>query len=276
MSETKSTNYVLGTDQDELDRLKLQHDIWRSHTLDAWKRAGVQKGSRVLDVGAGPGYASIDLAELVGSTGAVYSVERSINFQNFSKNEVRRLNVPQIKVSGLDLMTDELPATNIDVAWSRWVCSFLPNPDVMIQKIHKSLKPGGRAVFFEYTHYASWQTLPRESLVTDFVERVMSTWKKNNCEADVAPRVIESLFRHNFEIESTTPKIYCAKPGDEFWIWTAAYMRVNTERAARLGEITLGTASKLITLLNKMETEKTHFMTTPMLLEIIARKPLSN
>ena len=68
-------DYVLGTHDEELARLGLQHRVWRPVVLDCWQRAGITLGKRVLDVGAGPGYATVDLAEIVGPTGEVVRFE---------------------------------------------------------------------------------------------------------------------------------------------------------------------------------------------------------
>ncbi|PYJ29582.1 MAG: hypothetical protein DME90_05035, partial [Verrucomicrobia bacterium] len=73
-------DYVLGTHEPELARLGLQHRVWLPVVLNCWHRAGITVGKRVLDVGAGPGYATVDLAEIVGPTGEVVALERSRNF----------------------------------------------------------------------------------------------------------------------------------------------------------------------------------------------------
>ncbi len=73
-------DYVLGTHDDEIYRLGFQHRVWRPRALDAWTRARIGDGSRVIDFGAGPGFATMDLAEIVGPTGAVYALERSRRF----------------------------------------------------------------------------------------------------------------------------------------------------------------------------------------------------
>jgi len=73
-------DYVLGTREEELARLGLQHRVWRPVALDCWQRAGITVGKRVVDLGAGPGYAALDLAEIVGPTGEVVALERSENF----------------------------------------------------------------------------------------------------------------------------------------------------------------------------------------------------
>src|SRR5262245_6414557 len=73
-------DYLLGTHEEEISRLGLQHDVWRPVVLDCWKRAGITAGKHVLDIGAGPGYATVDLAEIVGPRGEVVALERSRNF----------------------------------------------------------------------------------------------------------------------------------------------------------------------------------------------------
>jgi nitrogen-specific signal transduction histidine kinase len=54
-------SYFLGTHDEELERLGLQHRVWRPTVLECWRRAGIGPGSKVLDVGAGPGFAAADL-----------------------------------------------------------------------------------------------------------------------------------------------------------------------------------------------------------------------
>ena len=92
-SETER-DYILGTHDDEVIRLGLQHRVWRPVVLDLWQRAGITVGKRVLDIGAGPGYAAIDLAEIVGPAGEVVAVERSTKFVSVIK-EACRLRAPR-------------------------------------------------------------------------------------------------------------------------------------------------------------------------------------
>src|SRR5439155_25174453 len=73
-------DYVLGTHDDEVARLGLQHRVWRPRSLDAWRRAGFTVGQTLLDIGCGPGWASADMAEIVGESGRVVAVDRSRRF----------------------------------------------------------------------------------------------------------------------------------------------------------------------------------------------------
>ena len=86
MPEKIETDYVLGTNDEEIQRLGLQHRVWRPTTLECWRRAGISIGSRVIDIGCGPGYATLDLAEIVGRTGEVFAIERSERFLKIAQD----------------------------------------------------------------------------------------------------------------------------------------------------------------------------------------------
>src|SRR6185436_9467589 len=109
---SKERDYVLGTHEEELARLGLQHRVWRPPTLDAWKRAGITVGKRVLDIGAGPGYATVDLAEIVGATGKVVALERSSNFVRAAEDACKTRGLTNVEIHELDLMTDQLPGSD--------------------------------------------------------------------------------------------------------------------------------------------------------------------
>src|SRR2546427_11345451 len=77
MSDTKDIDYIFGTHEEELARLGLQHRVWRPRATDAWRRAGFTVGQTLVDLGCGPGYAALDLAELVGPHGRIVAIARS-------------------------------------------------------------------------------------------------------------------------------------------------------------------------------------------------------
>src|SRR5262245_37660573 len=88
VTESPSQTYLLGTKDDEIERLGLQHRVWRPQVLACWRRAGITTGSRVLDLGAGPGFATVDLAEIVGPSGRVVAYERSPRFVALDRKSV--------------------------------------------------------------------------------------------------------------------------------------------------------------------------------------------
>ena len=128
----------------------LQHRVWRRRVLDCWRRAGIGAGSRVLDVGAGPGFAAADLAEIVGPEGQVVAVERSARFVEAGRAMLAGHGFANVRYHEIDLMTDPMPAGGFDATWCRWVACFVSSPALLVDKIAAALRPGGVAIFHEY------------------------------------------------------------------------------------------------------------------------------
>jgi len=139
-------DYVLGTHDEELLRLGLQHRVWRPVVLDCWQKAGITIGKRILDLGAGPGYAALDLAEIVGPSGEVVALERSDKFVAAMRESFRRRGLSNVKIYELDLMTGDLPKGNYDFSWCRWVLSFVSDQALLIKKLGDVMPKGGISI----------------------------------------------------------------------------------------------------------------------------------
>src|SRR5436190_19744035 len=83
MTERMEKDYILGTHDAELERLGLQHRIWSEYAFALWERAGFRPGQTILDVGCGPGYATIDLARLLGPSTRIVAIDESQRFLSF-------------------------------------------------------------------------------------------------------------------------------------------------------------------------------------------------
>lgn len=100
----------------------------------------LREGMKVLEVGTGSGYNAAVMAELVGSTGHVYSVERMAPLTEFAKKNLKDVGYTNVTVmledgSGGDL--DHSPYDRISVT-----CAAPDIPQPLIEQ----LKPGGLMV----------------------------------------------------------------------------------------------------------------------------------
>jgi SAM-dependent methyltransferase len=265
-------DYVLGTHREELERLGIQHRVWRPAVLDCWRRAGIGPGSRVLDVGAGPGFATVDLAELVGMSGQVIAAERSRRFVEAAREACRSRGLEQVQVQELDLMSDPLPGEGMDAAWCRWVASFVSSPETLVAKLAGALQPGGVAVFHEYVDYATWRLAPKSPAVEEFVQHVMESWREAGGEPDIALVLPSLLAGAGFRIRLAEPRIFCVHPDDPVWQWPASFISVHLERLLELGRVNQDWASSVRRELAEREADVNSLMLTPMVLEIVAER----
>jgi SAM-dependent methyltransferase len=269
---TTERDYVLGTHDEEIARLGLQHRVWRPVVSDCWQRAGITVGKRVLDVGAGPGYATVDLAEIVGPTGQVVALERSSKFVSAMKERTRTLGLTNVKIYELDLMIDDLPPGSFDFSWCRWVLSFVAEPGVVVGKIAGAIKQGGFAIFHEYGHYETWRYLPRLSSHEKFRAHVVATWRESGGEPDSAPALPALLADNGLVIRSARPHLFSIRPNDYMWQWPASFIDIYLPRLQEMGRIDQSFADQLQTDLAAAENNPNALMITPLVLEIVAEK----
>ncbi len=269
---TAERDYILGTHEEELARLGLQHRVWRPIVLDCWQRAGITVGSRVLDLGAGPGYATVDLAEIVGPSGAVVAVERSRNFLHAMEERCRSLSLTNVQIHEADLMTDEWPRGDYDFSWCRWVASFVTDPELLIRKLAAVMRTGSAAIFHEYGHYLTWRFIPRLSSQERFAQEIAASWKAAGGKADIGLDLPGYLLQNGFAIRSVLPRIYCVRPRDFMWQWPASFIGIGLARLRELGRIDASFAAEVQRDVDAAGTDPDAMIVTPLVLEIVAEK----
>jgi SAM-dependent methyltransferase len=265
-------DYVLGTHDEEIVRLGLQHRVWRPAVLDCWQRAGITVGKRVLDVGAGPGYATVDLAEIVGPTGEVVALERSSKFVRAMKEAIRVRSLANVRVHEIDLMTDDLPKGDFDFAWCRWVLSFVSDPSLLIKKLAGVMAKGSLSIFHEYGQYETWRFFPPMPNHLLFRQHVIETWRESGGEPDGARPLPALLSANSFVIRSARPHISCLRPTDYMWQWPATFIDVYLPRLREMGQIDEEFAERVRTEFSDAEKNPNALMITPLVMEIIAEK----
>jgi SAM-dependent methyltransferase len=265
-------DYVLGTHDEEIDRLGLQHLVWRPWMLEAWGRAGITRGSRVLDIGAGPGFATADLAEVVGETGEVRGLERSARFVAAAERRCRERGLVNARIEEIDLMSDAFPATSFDAVWCRWVACFVSSPASLVTSVAGALKPGGVAIFHEYGDYASWRLMPRRPAMDLFVAAVMASWREAGGDPDVGLALPKALTESGFGVRQVRPLVFAVRPVDFVWQWPSTFLRAGATRLRELGRLTASDAHALVQEFDEAERDPTTVMMTPLVLEIIAQR----
>ncbi len=265
-------DYLLGTHDAEVERLGLQHRVWRPRVLDAWRRAGITVGSTVVDAGAGPGWASLDLAEIVGPQGKVHALERSERFLEFLAGAAERRGLRNIETTALDLVADDIHVTGADAFWIRWVLAFVSDPRAVLQKLADALRPGGVAIIHEYLDYHTWSFAPHLPAEQDFVKVVVDGWRATGGEPDIARSFPRLLPETGFRIKSIQPIVDVVAPDNFVWQWPASFVKTYPEHLVETGQVDRAWADRVLAEFEAAEADPQTVMVTPMVLEVIAEK----
>jgi ubiquinone/menaquinone biosynthesis C-methylase UbiE len=106
------------------------------------EEAGIRAGMRVLDFGCGPGSYVAPAVAMVGESGMVYALDvhpRAVASVRGIRSRMRLTNVQTI-ISDCET---GLPDNEVDVALLYDVFHDLTAPELVLQELHRVLKPGG-------------------------------------------------------------------------------------------------------------------------------------
>jgi SAM-dependent methyltransferase len=114
--------------------------------------AGVEPGSRVLDVACGYGEPSLTAARAAGSEGGVVATDISAEMIAYGHERAQAAGIDNIEFVESAAIDLDYPAHSFDAALSRWGIIFDPDGEGAAARVRGFLKPGARMAI------ASWGT----------------------------------------------------------------------------------------------------------------------
>jgi len=138
----------------------LSHTTWdevfarqmtRAGLMSAWIEAlGLKPGDHVLDVGSGPGFVSLALADLVGPDGMVYAVDRSRDALAYLERLQNERKISQIQRMAADVGTLQPDDLHAGSALVTMVLHHADDPLAVLRTVHRLLPARARAVVAEF------------------------------------------------------------------------------------------------------------------------------
>jgi len=160
----------------ELERLRLQAEVWEPAGRALLERLGPGDGRTALDVGCGAlGWLRI-LAEAGWTTTGTDIDARLL--------DVAAASQPDVQLVQDDIFESELPAATFDLVHARFQLAPLGRIEEQLQAYRRWLRPGGVLVV-EEPDSASWRLLPAAPAVEELISRIRSTFRDRGGDFDV-------------------------------------------------------------------------------------------
>lgn len=264
--------YILGTQREELERLAFQHRVWLEEAYALWKRAGIRGGQRVLDLGCGPGFATVELAHLVGPRGHVIARDESERFLAFLRAERERLGLGWIEVVHGRAEELDLPPGSIDVAYTRWLLSWVPDARAVLERVARALAPGGAAVLQEYVDWAAMRLLPRSAVHDEVVAACMRGWAEGGATIDVGELVPGIAADLGLHVEHLRPNGRAGGVGSLEWRWLEGFFEIWLPRLVERGLLAPATLEAHRREWARRAEEGRSHVIGPTVLDVILRK----
>jgi ubiquinone/menaquinone biosynthesis C-methylase UbiE len=172
MKET-TTTYVLGSSDQEIERLDRQSASIEGATRLLLRAAGIQPGMRVLDLGTGVGHVAMLVAEMVGPEGRVVGIDNSARLLDVAA--ARAPARPQLRFVQGDVRRwrDTEP---FDAIVGRLILFHLADPVSVLRHHAASLRPEGLLLGLDFDLGAS-RAEPELPLVTESLGWVQAAFR---------------------------------------------------------------------------------------------------
>lgn len=209
----------------------------------------LEPGSRLLDVGCGPGTITMDLAELVGPTGRVTALERTDEALDLARGEATRRGTTNVDFTVGNVTALDLPDDSFDVVHAHQVLQHVDDPVRALREMRRVCRPGGIVAARE-SDYSGFTWFPASPELDRWLELYLRVARSNHAEPDAGRRLLSWAQRAGFTDVTAGSSTWCyATPMDRAWwggLW--ADRIVDSDLARQAVDRGLATPAELATI----------------------------
>jgi len=118
--------------------------VWRPEQAALLAPAEISSGQRVLDLGCGPGFLSLALADMVGTAGTVHGVDINSRFIDDARRRAQERGLAHVQFHHLDGIALPIPDATVDRVIAKNVLEYVPDLTATLDEAVRVLAAGGR------------------------------------------------------------------------------------------------------------------------------------
>ncbi|MEQ9110029.1 MAG: methyltransferase domain-containing protein [Rhodospirillaceae bacterium] len=164
-----------------VDRIYQNPDIVAQRVF-VRQNLALKPGERVMDIGAGPGLLTLEMATEVGSEGKVIALDPSQSMRAIAEHRCR--NCPWVSVVDGDATALPAEDASLDALVATQVYEYVPDMPKALREAFRVLKPGGRLLALD----TDWHSAVVNTSNQDRMSEVLSTWRSHFVHPDLPGR----------------------------------------------------------------------------------------
>jgi predicted methyltransferase len=134
---------------------------------DVIRIASIKPGMAVADIGTGGGYYVMRVAPVVGPQGRVFAQDLSPGVLERVRQRTRAVNFTNVRFVQGSQANARLPAASVDVALMIHMYHEIEQPYLLLDRLRRSLKPGGRIVVVDLDRPSEEHGMPKALLACE-------------------------------------------------------------------------------------------------------------
>ena len=212
----------------------LRSHSWRTAENSAgYLLPQLRPGMSLLDIGAGPGTITADLARLV-EPGRTTALEASQSALDITRATFAKLDLEVDFLVG-DVHALDLPDDSYDVVHAHQVLQHVADPVQALREMRRVCKPGG-IVAARDSDYHAFTWFPEIPELDEWMELYQRMARANSGEPDAGRRLLSWALAAGFDqVETTTSTWTFASPEDRAWwggMWADRVLKSDLARQA--------------------------------------------
>jgi SAM-dependent methyltransferase len=209
-----SSTYLLAGQASELERLKLQSQVWEPTGRRLLKEIGDGAGTRAIDVGCGVmGWLRL-LSEWAGPGGEVVGTDVDDAMLALAARFVADEGLANVTLKNDDVFATSLEPASFDLVHARYEITPLGRAPEQMKTYLGLVRPGG-AVVLEDPDIASWHFNPPAPALEELIALIVEAFRQTGGDWDSGRKHLD-LF-HSFDIEANLrAEVLALPPGHRY------------------------------------------------------------
>lgn len=263
-------NYIISGGIEGKKRLHILSDILEPYTKPLLHNNGLIKGASFFDVGCGGGGVTLMAAKMVGDTGRVTAIDFDEEIISLDKKDAKNRHIKNTSYHAQSAY--EINYSNeFDIVYSRFLLSHLQEPQLVLNNMLRSAKPGGRIVV-EDIQFSGHFCHPACNAFEQYLSLFTATAQQRGQNANIGPHLV-SMFKTagiqqiNFDVIQPA---FNAGPGKQM-----AYITMDKIKSAVISE-GLVDAKTVNTILKELEAftiDESSIISLPRIFRVWGIKP---
>ena len=194
------TDYALGRNEAEHDRLIEQGELLRPLTRRVFEAAGIGPGMRVLDVGCGAGDVAFLAGEMVGAEGSVLGVDLDGKAVELADARRAAQQVGNVAFRCADAGSSAFGGP-FDAVVGRFVLMFMGDATAALRHFANQLRPGGVAVFQEWVASVHGVSATEQPVLAALLELLSETFARSGASLSMGAELYWRMLDAGLEPE---------------------------------------------------------------------------
>lgn len=264
------SEYVLGTSDHELERLRLQQSVWGDTSERFLDRVHVHEGARVLDAGCGPGLMVESLRARVGTAGRVVALDESPRWMAHVAELCAEHGWRNVHLQQAKLESAVLEPASYDLIFARWVLSFIPDPAALIARLARALKPGATLAIQDYNHEGV-SLFPRSAGFDALIRATRALYASRGGDPWIAARLPALARSAGLAPQEPHPHVLCGGPNSPAFRWADAFFPFHSEGMVAAGVLTADERATFLREWGERKRNPDALFFSPIVVDFVAR-----